>query len=93
MAGLTFGQLVSVLMLLGAIIGVYVRAKVEIAKLEVRVTEIEKDITSNKDDSRDDIQKLTKSFKDYQKENKDEHKELFRKIDDIKTEIINILKT
>ena len=40
--GLTFGQLIAVISLFGGIVGIYVVVKVAIAKIEVRVSTLEK---------------------------------------------------
>lgn len=63
--------------LIGGVIGIYIKLKIEITRLQVRISEIEKKHDSFKFDLRDFI-----------KENKRDHNVLFTKIDGLKDIII-----
>jgi len=46
---MTYAEIISSLVLFGSIVAVYVKAKIDIAKLEVRVTGLEKDQDRDKE--------------------------------------------
>jgi ABC-type anion transport system duplicated permease subunit len=96
--GLTTFQIISIiisaLLLLSSIVGVYIKLKVDITKIEVKVAEIEKDVnfkaTTIKKDLEDRAKELASDIvqRDVQvllneKNNREDHKEILVKIDKI----------
>ena len=47
--GLTFGQIITVLMFIGGIVGLYVKLQVDIAEIKMRITQNEKDVVELKE--------------------------------------------
>jgi hypothetical protein len=70
--------------LIGAIVGVYIKVTIAIAKIQVEVIEMKKDL----------IQKeiaiclIEKNNREDSKENRDDHREIIRKIDHLVTTLI-----
>ncbi len=80
----TLTVIISAILLVGAIIGVYIKVTIAIAKIQVEVIEMKKDL----------IQKeiaiclIEKNNREDAKENRDDHKEILKKIDQLVTTLI-----
>lgn len=70
--GLTFGQIISILTIIGGIIISWVSINVRIAQAEIRIQELEKGRVINSDN----IEKI-------RTENREDHKEIMMKLDDL----------
>ena len=67
----------SALLIFGAIVSVYVSTRVSIAKIEVKIVSIEKDLFAKEFA----ICRIEKDNKEDSKENRNDHKEIISKID------------
>lgn len=76
--GLTFGQILALLGMLGAIIGVWVSLNVRIAQSEIRIEQLEKGRLEN-----------VKSIERLHQESRDDYKTLNEKLDKILYELRN----
>jgi hypothetical protein len=69
--------IISALAIAGAIVGVYVTARVAIAKIEVKIVSIEKDLFAKELA----ICRIEKDNREDFKENRNDHKEILEKVD------------
>jgi hypothetical protein len=76
--------ILSVLLMLGAIIGVYIKSAIAIAKIQVEIVEIKRDLVTKEIA----ILNIEKNNRDDFKENRDNHKEIISKIDRLVETII-----
>lgn len=74
--GLTFGQTISVLSMLGAIVGVYIALNIRVAQAEIRITN--NTTQNNKNASR--IEKLYD-------QNREDYKAIINRLDDIRDKL------
>ncbi len=70
--------IISGLALLGTIVGVYIRLKIDITKLQVEITNMKKDSS-----------RADKIFETFKRENNESHQHMYKKLDELKDIIIN----
>lgn len=73
--------IISGLALLGTIVGVYIRLKIDITKLQVEITNMKKDSS-----------RADKIFETFKRENNESHQHMYKKLDELKDIIIKNLK-
>ena len=74
--GLTFGQIISILTILGSVLLAWVSINVRIAQAEVRIEELEKGRVINSQN----IEKI-------RVENREDHQRILDKLDDVQNEL------
>jgi len=74
--GLTFGQIISILTILGSVLLAWVSINVRIAQAEVRIEELEKGRVTNSQN----IEKI-------RVENREDHQRILDKLDDLQNEL------
>lgn len=74
--GLTFGQIISILTILGSVLLAWVSINVRIAQAEVRIEELEKGRVTNSQN----IEKI-------RVENREDHQRILDKLDDVQNEL------
>ena len=80
--------ILATILLLGSILGIYIKTEVAISKIQLEVTQLRRDLMAKEiaicaieKNYRDDICAIEKNYRDDAKENRDDHKDIINKID------------
>ena len=85
---ISFSETISFLSLFAAIVGVFVNARIKIAKLEVSVAEIRKDLDTHCNSNDKNYDKIFEEIKEMGKETNIKLEKVYREISELKISLV-----